>query len=93
MLRQVKQKRPPPLSDCRDCFPSAITDRRLGESAQEIAAVGGPDEALGHDRITLVVDLEASAVHEPRPGALDDPAFGERLEAPGWMRFTTSTPT
>jgi hypothetical protein len=33
---------------------------------------------LGHDRIALVVDLET-----PRPGALDDPAFGEHLEATG----------
>src|ERR1019366_8212247 len=32
------------------------------------------------DRIALVVDLETSAVHEPRPGALDDPAAGEHLE-------------
>jgi hypothetical protein len=38
------------------------------------------DEVLGDDRGTLVVDLETPAVHEPRPGALDDPALGERLE-------------
>src|SRR5271163_4551230 len=45
--------------------------------------MGSPDEPLGHDRIALVVDLEASAVHEPRPSALDDPAFREHLEATG----------
>ena len=45
--------------------------------------MGGPDETLGHDRIALVVDLEPPAVHEPGPGALDDPAFGEHLEATG----------
>ena len=45
--------------------------------------MGGPDEPLGHDRIALVVDLEAPAVHEPRPGALDDPAFREHFEATG----------
>ena len=40
-------------------------------------------EALGDDRIAFAVDLEASAVHEPRPGAFDDPAFGERFELAG----------
>jgi hypothetical protein len=45
--------------------------------------VGGPDEAFGDDRIALVVDLETSAVHEPRPGAFDDPTLGERFEATG----------
>ena len=45
--------------------------------------MGSPDGALGDNRIALVIDLEASAVHEPRPGALDDPAFGEHLEATG----------
>jgi len=58
-------------------------DRCLGESAQEMAAVGSPDEALGHDRIALVVDLEPPAVHEPGPGALDDPTLGERFELAG----------
>src|ERR1019366_8639186 len=43
-------------------------------------AVSGPYEALGHDRIALIVDLEASAIHEPGPGAFDDPAFGQRFE-------------
>src|ERR1017187_10250507 len=46
-------------------------------------AVSGPYEALGHDRIALIVDLEASAVHEPGPGAFDDPAFGQRFELAG----------
>src|SRR5487761_2525180 len=46
-----------------------------------MAAMGGPYEALGHDRISLVVDLESAAVHEPGPGAFDDPALGEFLEA------------
>ncbi len=69
-------------SDLSRLFPQRDQrDRRLGESAQEVAAVGGPDEALGDDRVALVVDLEASAFHEPRPGALDDPAFGKHLEA------------
>ena len=45
--------------------------------------MSGPDEALGHDRITFVVDLEASTVHEPGPGAFDDPAFWECFEATG----------
>ena len=45
--------------------------------------MGGPDEALRHDRIALVVDLEAPAVHEPRPSALDDPTLGEHLETTG----------
>ena len=45
--------------------------------------MGGRDETLGHDRIAFVVDLEASAVHEPRPSALDDPAFWEHLETAG----------
>jgi hypothetical protein len=49
--------------------------------------VGRPDEALGHDRIAFVVDLEASAVHEPGPGALDDPAFGQRFELAGVDAF------
>src|SRR5579884_2187512 len=61
--------------------PARSRGRRPGQSPQEIAAVGSPDEALGHDRIALVVDLETSAVHEPRPGALDDPALRECLEA------------
>jgi hypothetical protein len=63
--------------------PARSRDRRLGESPQEVAAMGGPDEPLGHDRVALVIDLEAPGVHEPRPGALDDPAFGEHLEATG----------
>src|ERR1019366_7806272 len=46
-------------------------------------AVSGPYEALGHDRIALIVDLEASAIHEPGPGAFDDPAFGQRFELAG----------
>ena len=45
--------------------------------------MGRPDEAFGHDRVALIVDLESSAVHEPGPGALDDPALGEDLEAAG----------
>ena len=60
--------------------PARSRDRLLGESAQEVAAMGGPDEPFGHDRIALVVDLEPSAVHEPGPGALDDPASRERFE-------------
>src|ERR1039458_7911416 len=43
-------------------------------------AVSGPYEALRDDRIALIIDLESSAVHEPGPGALHDPAFGERFE-------------
>src|ERR1022692_1655193 len=63
--------------------PERSRDRRLGQSTQEIAAVGGPDEAFGDDRVSLVVDLETSAVHEPRPGALNDPAFRECFELAG----------
>src|SRR5271155_3732297 len=63
--------------------PARSRDWRLGESSQEVAAMGGPDETLGDDRVALVVDLEAPAVHEPRPGALDDPAFWEHLESAG----------
>ena len=42
--------------------------------------MGGPYESLGDDRIALIVDLEPSAIHEPRPGPLDDPALGEDFE-------------
>jgi hypothetical protein len=37
--------------------------------------VGGPYEAFGDDGIAFIVDLEPSAIHEPRPGPLDDPAL------------------
>src|ERR1700728_1916511 len=45
--------------------------------------MGGPDEALGDDWISLVVDLETPVVHEPGPGALDDPTLGKDLEGIG----------
>lgn len=61
--------------------PARSQARRLGQSPQEVAAVGSPDEALGDDRVSLVVDLETAAVHEPGPGAFHDPALGECLEA------------
>ena len=35
----------------------------LGESAEEVAAVGGPYEAFCGGRVAFVVDLEAAAVH------------------------------
>ena len=43
--------------------------------------MGSPDEALGDDRVPLVVDLETPTVHEPGPGAFHDPALGESLES------------
>ena len=55
--------------------------------------MGGPYEAFGDDRIALIVDLEPSAIHEPRPGPLDDPALREDLEPTRVDLFTTSTPT
>ena len=55
--------------------------------------MSSPDQALGHDRIALVVDLEASAVHEPGPGSSTIQRLGSTSKRPGWMRFTTSTPT
>ena len=55
----------------------------MGESAHQIPTVCGPYEALSDDRIALVIDLKASAVHEPGPGAFDDPAFGQRFELAG----------
>ncbi len=51
----------------------AHADRRVDETAQNIAAVGGPDEAFREDRIAL--DLETSALDAPHVGALDDPAL------------------
>jgi ABC-type branched-subunit amino acid transport system ATPase component len=73
-----------PLETVAIVCPARSRDRRLRESAQEIAAVGGPYEALCDDRIALIIDLESSAVHEPCPRALDDPAFRKSVEA-AWM--------
>ena len=42
--------------------------------------MGGPYEPFGDDRVALIVDLQPSVVHEPRPGALDDPSPGQDLE-------------
>src|SRR5664280_394111 len=43
--------------------------------------MGSPYESFGDDRVALIVDLEPTVVHEPRPGALDDPPSREHLEA------------
>lgn len=37
----------------------------------------------GNNRISLVINLEPAVAHEPRPGALDDPASRQHLEATG----------
>ena len=39
-----------------------------------------PYEAFRDFRVTLIVDLESAAVHEPGPGALDDPTLWEDYE-------------
>jgi hypothetical protein len=48
-----------------------------------MTAVDRPDKAFDHDRVAFTVDVEASAVYEPRPGSLHDPALAERLQATG----------
>lgn len=40
----------------------------------------GPYEPYGDGRVAFIVDLQATMVHQPRPGALDHPASRERLE-------------
>jgi hypothetical protein len=81
------------LSDVATVSSARSRDRRLGESAQEVAAVGGPDEALGHDRIALVVDPEAPAVMSHDQVRSTIQCLGGNSKRPGWMRLTTSTPT
>jgi len=43
--------------------------------------MGSPYESFGDDRVALIVDLETTIVHEPRPRALDDPPSWEHFEA------------
>jgi hypothetical protein len=43
--------------------------------------MGRPYESFGHNRVALIVNLEPTVVHDPRPGALDDPPSREHLEA------------
>lgn len=37
----------------------------FGESAQQVAGVGGPDEPFGDGGVAFLVDPEAAAVHQP----------------------------
>ena len=43
--------------------------------------MGGPYKSLSDNRVALIVDLEPTVVHEPRPGPLDDPPPWEHYEA------------
>jgi hypothetical protein len=54
--------------------------------------MGSPYESFGDDRIALIVDLEPTVVHEPRPRALDDPPSwgGSTSKRWSWILFTTS---
>lgn len=43
--------------------------------------MSGPDEALVHDWVAFIVDLQAAAIHEPGPGPFNNPSPGQDLEA------------
>lgn len=45
--------------------------------------MGGPYEAFGDAGVAFMVDLEATVVHQPEPGAFDDPASWEGNESVG----------
>ena len=42
--------------------------------------MGRPYEAFGDDGIAFIVELQATVIHRPHPGALDDPPLREDLE-------------
>src|SRR5664280_164133 len=71
----------PSLEAVAHVSPARSPDGRIGQSAEEQSGMGGPYKSLSDNRVALVVDLEPTVVHEPRPGALDNPPSWEHFKA------------